>query len=64
MTDENRYDDLEELQKRMIAIPPARRKKIEEIKRRLQGGTYTIDTTAVARSLLKEQCLNEVLWTA
>ena len=54
----------EELKRRIIVIPLVRREKVEETRRRLQSGIYRIDTTAVARSLLKECILAEVLVSA
>ena len=48
--------------KRCIApISAVRQAKLDDLKRRLGAGTYVIRTDLVARALLKEQVVGEVL---
>ena len=52
---------ISELKERIAPISAVRQAKLDDLKRRLGAGTYIIRTDLVARALLKEQVVGEVL---
>jgi anti-sigma28 factor (negative regulator of flagellin synthesis) len=50
-----------EMKRRIAAISVLRQERVDDLKQRLGAGTYVIRTDLVARALLKEQVLGEVL---
>ena len=50
-----------EIKRRIAAISVLRQERVDDLKQRLEAGTYVIRTDLVARALLREQLLDEIV---
>ena len=53
--------EIRDIKKLVDSIPDIREKKIEEIKEKIENGSYKIDSNKVAFKLIKESLLNNEL---
>lgn len=56
-----RKDEIEKLKEQVRAVPATRQEKIDTIKQAIENGTYNVKGEDVARSMLKNQILDEML---
>ena len=55
-----RKDEIEKLKEKAKAAPATRQEKIDTIKQAIENGTYNVKSEDVARSMLKNQILDEM----
>jgi negative regulator of flagellin synthesis FlgM len=56
-----RKTEIEKLKGQVKAAPATRQEKIDTIKQAIQNGTYNVKSEDVARSMLKNQLMDEAL---
>jgi negative regulator of flagellin synthesis FlgM len=56
-----RKDEIEKLKEKVKAAPSTRQERIDAIKQAIENGTYNVKGEDVARSMLKNQILDEML---
>ena len=56
-----RKTDIQNLKEKAMAVPATRQDKIDAVKQAVDNGTYNVKGEDVARSILKNQVLDEAL---
>jgi len=56
-----RKNEIEKLKEQVKAAPATRQEKVDTIKQAIENGTYNVKGEDIARSMLKNQILDEIL---